>query len=67
VAFALVGRVTAEVGRLTLAGLPGLALGWLLGQRIFTRLDPTRFRRLVLTVLALSALAALVGALVGSG
>ena len=63
VAFALVGRVTAEVGRLTLAGLPGLALGWLVGQTIFARLDHARFRRLVLVMLALSGLASLIGAL----
>lgn len=63
VAFALVGRVTAEVARLTLAGLPGLAIGWLAGQYVFSRLEPQRFRRVVLAMLAISALVSLVGAL----
>jgi hypothetical protein len=63
VAFAVAGRVTAEVGWLALAGIPGLALGWMLGQRVFTRLDQPRFRQLVLAMLALSGLASLIGAL----
>jgi uncharacterized membrane protein YfcA len=62
VAFALVGRITAEVGRLALAGLPGLALGWLAGDRIFARLDHDRFRRVVLVMLAISGLASFLGA-----
>jgi uncharacterized protein len=62
VAFALVGRVTSEIGRLTLASLPGLAVGWLTGQYVFSRLDPGRFRRVVLAMLAISALASLLGA-----
>ena len=67
IAFALAGRVTGEVGRLTLVGLPGLAIGWLIGQTIFARLDQGRFRRLVLVMLALSGLASLVGALAEAG
>lgn len=63
IAFALTGRVTGEIGLLALAGLPGLGLGWLAGQRIFARLDQDRFRRVVLAMLALSALASLAGAL----
>jgi uncharacterized membrane protein YfcA len=62
VAFALVGRITVEVGRLALAGLPGLALGWLAGDRIFARLDHDRFRRVVLVMLAISGLASFLGA-----
>lgn len=64
-AFVLVGRVTADIGRLALAGLPGLALGWIAGEWIFARLDHERFRRVVLAMLAASALASLVGALAG--
>jgi uncharacterized membrane protein YfcA len=63
-AFAVVGRLTPEVGRLSLAALPGLAIGWLAGDRIFARLDNDRFRRVVLAMLAASGLASLVGALV---
>jgi uncharacterized membrane protein YfcA len=67
IAFALAGRITGEIGRLALAGLPALALGWLAGERIFARLDHDRFRRVVLVMLALSALAAVVGALAETG
>jgi uncharacterized membrane protein YfcA len=63
VAFALVGRITGEVGLLALAGVPGLALGWLAGNRVFARLDHDRFRRVVLAMLAVSGLASLLGAL----
>jgi uncharacterized membrane protein YfcA len=63
VAFAVVGRITDEVGLLALAGIPGLALGWFAGNRVFARLDPDRFRRVVLVMLALSGVASLLGAL----
>ena len=63
VAFALVGRITTEVGLLALAGVPGLALGWLVGNRVFAKLDHDRFRRVVLAMLALSGVASLLGAL----
>ena len=63
-AFIATGRVTAEVGRVALAGLPGLATGWVLGDRIFRRLDERRFRRLVTGMLALSATVAIIRSLV---
>ncbi|WP_165974595.1 sulfite exporter TauE/SafE family protein [Nonomuraea deserti] len=57
--FLAVGRLTADNLLLTAAGLPGMAVGWWLGDRIFARTDPRRFRKIVLTVLVASACMAL--------
>ncbi|WP_165977281.1 sulfite exporter TauE/SafE family protein [Nonomuraea diastatica] len=57
--FLAVGRLTADSLLLTAAGLPGMAVGWWLGDRIFARTDPRRFRRIVLAVLVTSACVAL--------
>jgi uncharacterized membrane protein YfcA len=45
------------------AAAPLVALGWLVGHRIFERLHPAQFRNVVIVVLFLSAALALVGAL----
>ncbi len=62
--FALDGQVTG----LTLAragiAIPGIVAGWLLGNRVFQRMDPDRFRSVVIGVLLLSAVIALVSTLV---
>lgn len=65
VGFLVIGQVSRTVLVAVAAGLPGLPLGWLLGDRVFTRLDAPVFRRLVLGMLVLSALAAAVSALAG--
>jgi len=57
------GLVTASSGRLTLAGLPAMALGALAGDRIFARMDGARFRAAVLVLLAASGMLALTEAL----
>jgi uncharacterized protein len=61
--FALAGRLTAGVGRVVLVGLPGLVVGRLLGDRLFARLDPRRFRGLVLALLLATGAFALLDAL----
>ena len=52
------GRVTLELGSILLLGLPALLLGWIVGARIARRLDPERFRKIILALLVGTALAA---------
>jgi len=61
-AFAIVGRVTAQVGRVALAGYPTMVLGLLAGERFAARIDGPRFRRIVLMMLVTSAVVSFVGA-----
>jgi uncharacterized membrane protein YfcA len=63
--FVAVGQLNRTVLVAVAAGLPGLPLGWLLGDRVFTRIDQDVFRRVVLGMLVVSALAAGASAVVG--
>ncbi|NBE95912.1 TSUP family transporter, partial [Nonomuraea sp. K271] len=63
--FLAVGRLTADSLLLTAAGLPGMVVGWWLGDRLFARTDPQRFRKIVLAVLVASACMALAQAALG--
>jgi len=56
-AHTVAGLVTREVLRYALIGAPGLLVGILLGLRLDRRLDPARFRRLVLGLITLLGLA----------
>ena len=62
VAFALGGQVTLDALAVALAGLPGLVLGSIVGERGFRRLDASTFRTVVLGLLFVSGLVALLGA-----
>lgn len=64
--FWLTGHLTADAGTVAAAALPGLALGWLVGERAFARTRADRFRGVVLVMLAASGAASLVGALIGA-
>lgn len=55
VGFLVVGALTRTTLLVALAGLPGLPLGWLIGDRLFARLDAGTFRRLALFMLLASA------------
>jgi uncharacterized membrane protein YfcA len=57
------GLVTADALTVAGAGLPGLLVGMLVGERAFRRVDHERFRAIVLVLLVASAALALVGAL----
>jgi uncharacterized protein len=57
--FLLTGQVHADVVRISLVALPAVPLGWWLGNRLFHRIDPVAFRRIVLVGLLGSAGAAL--------
>lgn len=65
IGFALAGQVDRTALIVAAAGLPGLALGWLLGDQVFARLDAVRFRRVVLAGLSVTALVALARAVGG--
>lgn len=53
--FVLTGQVTGTTLRLAAAGLPAVLLGWWVGNRIFARVNPATFRRIVLVGLVASA------------
>jgi uncharacterized membrane protein YfcA len=63
VLFALGEQITREALSVALAGLPGVLVGSIVGERGFRRLDTSTFRRVVLGMLFLSGLVALFGAL----
>lgn len=63
VLFVIGGRVGSYELGMALASLPLVALGWLIGHRIFERLHPAQFRNVVIVVLFASATLALVGAI----
>jgi uncharacterized protein len=63
VAFAIGGQITRDAMSVALAGLPGVVVGSIVGERGFRRLDTPTFRRVVLGMLFLSGLVALFGAL----
>lgn len=53
------GRITGDVAREVLVGLPALAAGFAGGQLLYSRVDEARFRKLVLAVLFASAAVAI--------
>ena len=63
VAFAIAGQITRAAVAVALAGLPGVIVGSIVGERGFRRLDPPTFRRVILGMLFLSGVVALLGAL----
>jgi uncharacterized membrane protein YfcA len=63
VLFALGGQITHDAVAVAIAGLPGVILGSIAGERGFRRLDARTFRRVVLGMLFLSGVVALFGAL----
>jgi uncharacterized membrane protein YfcA len=63
--FAIGGRIDAEVWKLVLFAIPGLVVGRFAGTWVVRRLDPERFRILVVALLFATAIALLVDALLG--
>jgi uncharacterized membrane protein YfcA len=61
--FAIGGQITRDAVAVALAGLPGVIVGSIVGERGFRRLDARTFRRVVLGMLFLSGVVALFGAL----
>lgn len=60
--FALAGEVNAQSVWIGLVGLPVVQLGWFAGNAIFKRIDPDRFRKVLLLALLVSAVLTLVSA-----
>lgn len=63
--FALSGRIDRDVLTAAGAGLPAVALGLVVGQLLYERVDEGRFRLAVQVILVGSAIVALAGALIG--
>ncbi|MEO5663384.1 MAG: sulfite exporter TauE/SafE family protein [Nocardioides sp.] len=63
-AFALTGHLHAATLAAVAGGVVGLPAGWAIGNRIFQRLSPERFRSIVLAGLLVTALVALSNVLV---
>lgn len=57
--FGLLGQITPVCLVVIGAGLPGMALGWAVGDRLFSRFAAGQFRRVVLVMLTLSACVAI--------
>jgi uncharacterized protein len=55
--FALAGQVTTEAARVGVVGVPAVLLGWWAGNLLFHRIEPGRFRRVVLAALVAGGLA----------
>jgi uncharacterized membrane protein YfcA len=58
--FTLDGQVTGLTMARAGISIPGIIVGWLIGNRVFQRMGPERFRSVVIGVLLLSAVIALV-------
>lgn len=65
VGFALTGLLTPLAAAMVAIGLPAAALGGWLGNRLFSRFDSGGFRKVVLSALVISSLAALANAATG--
>lgn len=63
VGFAVLGYLTPVIAVAALAGALAVPVGWWVGDRLFVRLQPERFRAIVLAMLALTALVGLSTAL----
>ncbi|MBB5782888.1 sulfite exporter TauE/SafE family protein [Nonomuraea jabiensis] len=65
IGFAVAGQVNTQSLWIGLVGLPVVQLGWFAGNAIFSRIDPERFRKVVLAALLVSAAVTLASALNG--
>jgi len=63
--YALAGQMHRSALWVALAGVPAVALGWWAGNRLFARIDPARFRQVVLVGLVVSATVTLARAVLG--
>jgi uncharacterized membrane protein YfcA len=61
--FGFAGRLTDEVLGVTVVAIPAMILGWSIGLRVRRYVAPVAFRRLILGLLVLAALATMVAAL----
>jgi len=57
--FAVGGQLSSKAAATWIAGLPGLALGWWLGDHAFHRVPAARFKLVVVSMLVASAVIAI--------
>jgi uncharacterized membrane protein YfcA len=62
-AFWISGHLTADAARVAGSALPGLGIGWIVGERLFKGMETERFRAIVLVMLVASGLVSAVSAL----
>lgn len=65
IGFAAAGQVNTQSIWIGLVGLPVVQLGWFAGNAVFSRINPERFRKVVLVSLLVSAAVTLFSALNG--
>ncbi|MET7336736.1 sulfite exporter TauE/SafE family protein [Nonomuraea sp. NPDC005650] len=65
IGFAVAGEVNSQSLWIGLVGVPIVQLGWFAGNAIFSRIDPDRFRKVLLAALLVSAAVTLASALNG--
>ncbi|GAA4912795.1 hypothetical protein HD597_012343 [Nonomuraea thailandensis] len=63
VGFAVAGQVNSQSIWIGLVGLPVVRSGWFAGNAVFSRINPDRFRNVVLVALLVSAVVTLSSAL----
>lgn len=63
VGFAVAGQVNSHSIWIGLVGLPVVRLGWFAGNAVFSRINPDRFRNVVLVALLVGAVVTLSSAL----
>lgn len=65
IGFAIIAQVSAQTGVIVLGGIPGLILGWTVGNRLFTIIPAAHFRWIVGLTLLGSAIALAVKGIYG--
>jgi uncharacterized membrane protein YfcA len=65
IGFAVAGQVNTQSLWIGLIGVPVVQVGWFAGNAVFSRIDPDRFRSVVLAALLVSAALTLWSALNG--
>lgn len=63
IGFIYIGQVNTDSLTAFVGGIPGVLLGWLIGDRLFARIPPTLFRVIVLGVMASSGGIALISSI----
>ena len=64
VAFWVSGHLTADAARVAASALPGIVVGWFLGEHLFRGIEKERFGAIVLLMLVASGLVSVISAVV---
>jgi uncharacterized membrane protein YfcA len=63
--YLIAGEITERAAAVGLVAIPAVAIGWLVGNRLFARIDAERFRQVVLAALVISSVITGIRALSG--